>query len=50
MKEESQIKPMLDQGRAGLRCKIKTLMPTSISIPIVQAMEKTTKSPHAPNT
>ena len=33
-KEVSQIKPRLGQGRAGLRCKIKTQMPIPISRPI----------------
>ena len=37
MKEISQIKPRLGQGRAGLRCKIKTLIP--VNKPIVQVME-----------
>ena len=40
MKEVSQTKPRLGQGRAGLRHKIKTLLPTSIDKPIVQAREK----------
>ena len=39
MKEMSQSKPRLGQGRAGLRCKIKTLIP--INKPIAQAMENT---------
>ena len=43
-KEVSQIKPRLGQGRAELRCKIKTPIPTSINKPIAQTMEKTTKS------
>ena len=37
MKEISQIKPRLDQGSPGLRCKIKTPIPTNK--PIVQTME-----------
>ena len=41
MTEVSQIKPRLGQGRAGLRCKIKTPIP--INKPIVQAMEKQPK-------
>ena len=40
-KEVSQIKPCLSEGRAGLRPKIKTLIP--ISKPIAQATEKQTK-------
>ena len=43
-KEVSQIKPRLGQGRAGLRCKIKT------PITIVQTVEKTLKIPNIPNT
>ena len=31
MKEVSQIKPRLGQGRAGLRHKIKTLIPKPIA-------------------
>ena len=42
-KEMSQIRPRLGQGRAGLRCKLKTLTPTSINKPIAQAMEKQPK-------
>ena len=41
MKEVPQIKPSLGQGRAGSRCKIKTLIP--INKPIAQAMEKQPK-------
>ena len=41
MKEVSQIKPRLGQGRAGLRCKIKTPIP--INKPIAQAVEKQPK-------
>ena len=41
MTEVSQIKPRLGQGRAGLRCKIKTSVP--INKPIVQAMDKQSK-------
>ena len=37
----------LGQGRAGLKCKIKTPLPTSIDKPIVQAREKTTEQPKA---
>ena len=47
MKEVSEIKPRLGQGRAGLRCKIKTLIPTIINKPIEQAVEK---QPNAQNT
>ena len=36
----SQIKPRLSQGRAGLRCKIKTPVPPLISKPIAQVREK----------
>ena len=36
----SQIKPRLCQGRAGLRCKIKTSVPPLINKPIVKLMEK----------
>ena len=36
----SQIKPRLGQGRAGLRCKIKTPMPPPINKSIVKLMEK----------
>ena len=41
----SQIKPRLGQGRAGLRQKIKTPVPTWISKPIVKLMEKPTEQP-----
>ena len=43
MKEVSQIKPRLGQGRAGLRCKIKTPIPKSI----MQVMEKPIEQPKA---
>ena len=43
VKEMSQIKPTLGQGREGLRCKIKTLIPTSMNEPIEEAMEKKQK-------
>ena len=43
MKEVSQIKPRLGQGRTGLRCKIKTPIQTLINKPSVQAMEKQPK-------
>ena len=43
MKEVSQIKPRLGQGRAGLRHKIKTPIPK----PIVQVMEKPIEQPNA---
>ena len=43
MREVSQIKPKLGQGRAGLRCKIKTLIPK----PIVQETEKPIEQPNA---
>ena len=39
----SQIRPRLGQGRAGLRCKLKTLIPTSINKPTAQVMEKQSK-------
>ena len=32
MKEVSQIKPSLAQGSAGLKCKIKTTLPTLIAL------------------
>ena len=35
-----QVKPRLGQGRAGLRHKIKMPVPSLISKPIVQVMEK----------
>ena len=38
-----QTKPRLGQGRAGLRCKIKILMPIWINKTIVQKMENTQK-------
>ena len=41
MTDISQVKLRLGQGRAGLRCKIITLIP--INKPIVQAMENPTK-------
>ena len=41
LKDISQIKPRLGQGKAELRCKIKT----SITKPIVQAVEKSFKIP-----
>ena len=41
MKEVSQIKPMLGQGRASVKHKIKTPIP--INKPIVQATEKQAK-------
>ena len=41
MKEVSQVKPMLGQGRAGLRCKIKTPIPK----PIAQVTEKPIQQP-----
>ena len=40
MKDVFQIKPRLGKGRAGLRCKIKTLIPTLINKPNVQVGEK----------
>ena len=43
MKEVSQIKLRLGQGRAGLRHKNKTPTPTLIDKPIAQAMEKQPK-------
>ena len=43
MKEVSQIKPRSGQGRAGLRCQIKTPMPK----PIVQVMKKPIEQPKA---
>ena len=39
-KGASQIKTRLGQGRAGLRCKIKTSMPTLINKPIAKSMGK----------
>ena len=39
MKGISQIKPRLGQGRAGLRCKIKPLMPLPINKTIVKLIE-----------
>ena len=42
-KELFQIKLKLDQGMAGLRCKIKTSIPTPVNKPIAQAMEKQPK-------
>ena len=42
-KEVSQIKSRCCQRRVGLRCKIKTLIPTSMNKPIKQAMEKQPK-------
>ena len=44
MKEVSHIKPSLGQGREGLRCKIKTLIPTSINKPFVETMGKQPKT------
>ena len=44
MKELSQIKPRLGQGRAGLRHKIKSSIPTLINKPIVQVGENNQKS------
>ena len=44
IKEVSQVKPRLGQGRAGLRCKIKTFVPTLIDKSIAQAMEKQPKA------
>ena len=41
-REVSQIKPRLGQGRAGLRCKIRTPMATPISKPIVQMTKNRT--------
>ena len=40
MKQVSQIKHGLGQGRAGVRCKIKILIPTLSNNPIVQVTEK----------
>ena len=45
-KEVSQIKPRLGQGRAGLRCKIKT----SISKSVMQVTEKLTSKVLLANT
>ena len=47
-KDISQIKPWLGQGRAGLRHKIKTQVPTPISRPIAQVMEKPVEQPKVP--
>ena len=44
MKEVFQIKPRLGQGRAGLRCKTKTPIPTSINTSTAQAIEKQPKA------
>ena len=49
VKEASQIKPRCGQGRAGLKCKIKTLMPPQNNKPIVQLMELPAEKPN-PNT
>ena len=46
VKEVSQIKPRLGQGRARLRCKIKT----QISRPIAQMVEKLMQIPDIPKT
>ena len=35
-----QIKPWIGQGKAGLRLKIKTLMPPPINKPIAKLSEK----------
>ena len=40
VKGTPQIKPSLSQGRAGLRCKIKTAIPPLINKPIVKLMKK----------
>ena len=40
-KEISQMKPRLSHGRAGVRCKIKTLIPPNK--PVVQTTESLTK-------
>ena len=51
MTEVSQIKPRLGQGRAGLRCKIKTAVSLLINKPIAQVMKNSrkTKSPSTQN-
>ena len=41
VKEISQIKPRIGQGRAGMRCKIKT----QTSKPIVQTIEQSKVEP-----
>ena len=46
-KEVSQIKQRLGQGRAGLRCKIKTPVLPLISKHIAQVMEKPIEQPKA---
>ena len=43
MREVSQIKPRLGQGRASIRHKIKTPISTSINKPIALAREKQPK-------
>ena len=48
VKEVSQIKPKLGQGRAGFRHAIKMPVPPPISIPIVQVMEIPVKQPKVP--
>ena len=45
MKGTSQIKPRLNQGRAGLRCKVKTPLPPPINKPIVKLTEKPIEQP-----
>ena len=47
-KEVSQIKLRLGEGRAGLRCKMKTMIPTPISRPIAQITKKPVQQPKAP--
>ena len=45
-----QMKPRLGQRKAGLRCKIKILIPTSVNKPIAQMMENPPKvlAPNSP--
>ena len=48
VKEVFQIKLRLGQGRAGLRCKIRTQIFTLISKPIAQVVEKLVEQPKLP--
>ena len=48
VRDVPQIKPRLGQGRAGLRCKIKTSVSPLIGKPIVQVMEKPVIQPKVP--
>ena len=48
-KEVSQTKPRLGQGRAGLRCIVKTSMSTPINKPIVQLMRTPIEQPKNPS-